>query len=84
MEPQELSDWRKKHGYTQAALGQKLGVTKTAVYRWEKAMREIPSFLHLALRCLELEGGEDKPKGTVKKKTRKEKGTYERQHPEKG
>jgi hypothetical protein len=40
-----------------------LGVKKTTVYRWEKAMRGIPPFLHLALRCLELEGGDLKKKG---------------------
>jgi hypothetical protein len=38
------------------------------VSRWERGVREIPSFLHLALRCLELEGGEIKAKG--KKKTK--------------
>ena len=55
MKPNELLKWRTRHGYTQAELGKLLGVTKITVYRWEKAMREIPPFLHLALRCLELE-----------------------------
>jgi DNA-binding XRE family transcriptional regulator len=61
--PSELKKWRVRHAYTQAELGKMLGVTKTTVYRWEKAMRVIPPFLHLALRCLELEGGERKRKG---------------------
>ncbi len=63
MKPQELSRWRKEQRFTQWELGQKLGVTKTTIYRWEKAMREIPPFLHLALRCLESEGGEINTKG---------------------
>lgn len=71
MEPNELIRWRTEHGYTQFELGQKLGVAKTTVYRWEKAMREIPSFLHLALRCLEYEGGENKARATKTKKERK-------------
>ena len=82
MEPNVLVRWRQERGYTQSELGQKLGVTKTTVYRWEKAMREIPSFLHLALRCLELEGGEKKMKGINKKKKRKE-GKHERKHSKK-
>lgn len=55
MESSELLKWRKRHKYTQSELAQKLGVTKTTVYRWEKAMREIPPFLHLTLKCLEKE-----------------------------
>ena len=37
------------------------------VSRWELGVREIPSFLHLALECLEMKGGESK-KGTQKRK----------------
>jgi DNA-binding XRE family transcriptional regulator len=69
MEPYELARWRNDRGYTQSELGQKLGVTKTTIYRWEKGMRVIPSFLHLALRCLELERGEKDIKGKTRKKT---------------
>lgn len=71
MKPSELIKWRKQNGYSQITLGKALGVSTITVYRWEKAMREIPSFLHLALRCLESEGGEAKTKGTKKKKERK-------------
>lgn len=56
--PDALVKWRKKNGYTQIRLGKELGVTALTVYRWEKAMREIPAFLHLALKYLELKGGE--------------------------
>lgn len=52
MQPSELFKWRKEHGYTRKKLGNSLGVTITTVYRWEKAMREIPPFLHLALEYL--------------------------------
>ena len=57
MNPSDLLKWRKKNGYSQISLGKALGVTTITVYRWEKAMREIPSFLHLALKYLELKGG---------------------------
>lgn len=62
MNPSELIKWRKKNGYSQIRLGKALGVTTITVYRWEKEMREIPSFLHLALNSLELKGGETKTK----------------------
>ncbi len=67
MNPSELVKWRKNQGYTQKGLATLLGVTKTTVYRWEKAMREIPPFLHLALKWLEKKGGEQKPKKEKKK-----------------
>jgi DNA-binding XRE family transcriptional regulator len=63
--PQELVEWRKKNGYSQISLGKALGVSNITIFRWEKEMRAIPSFLHLALKYLELKGG-----GT-KKVTRK-------------
>jgi len=72
MTPSDLLKWRKKNGYTQIRLGKELGVTTITVYRWEKAMREIPSFLHLALNSLELKGGgepQTKTKKGVSKKS---------------
>lgn len=54
MNPTDLLKWRKKNGYTQIKLGNALGVTTITVYRWEKAMREIPPFLYLAIKYLEL------------------------------
>ena len=68
--PDALVKWRKKNGYTQIRLGKKLGVTTLTVYRWEKTMREIPAFLHLALKYLELKGGETEPK--VKRQRKKQ------------
>lgn len=59
----DLLRWRKKQGYTQTELAKLLGTTKTTIYRWEKNMREIPPFLHLALKWLEYEGGELKGEG---------------------
>jgi transcriptional regulator with XRE-family HTH domain len=58
MTPEGLKTWRKSRGYTQAALARALGVIPLTVTRWETGARQIPPFLHLALRCLELEGGE--------------------------
>ncbi len=71
MTSKELKEWRQRTGYTQAQLAQALGVTNVCISRWEReeegeGKRQIPSFLHLALRCLELEGGEQK-KGTKRK-----------------
>lgn len=71
MNPSELLKWRKKNGYTQIRLGKELGVTTLTVYRWEKAMRAIPSFLHLALKYLELKGGEIEVESKRKSKGRK-------------
>ena len=58
LKPSGLVKWRRKNGYTQISLGKVLGVSTITVYRWEKGMREIPSFLHLALKYLEEKGGE--------------------------
>ncbi len=57
MKKEELKLWRTYRGYSQAALAKALGVAVMTVSRWETGLRTIPSFLHLALRCLELEGG---------------------------
>ncbi len=59
LNPSELVEWRKKNGYSQIKLGKVLGVSTITVYRWEKGMREVPSFLHLALKYLEEKGGEE-------------------------
>ena len=67
MTPEELTTWRERTGYSQLALGEALGVTNVCISRWENGARKIPSFLHLALRCLELERGEKEMKGKTKK-----------------
>jgi transcriptional regulator with XRE-family HTH domain len=71
MKPSELVKWRKKQGFSQKKLADMLGVAEVTVFRWEKAMREIPPFLHLALKWLESEGGETKAKGKKKRKEAK-------------
>jgi DNA-binding transcriptional regulator YiaG len=58
MSPQELKGWRERNGYSQQKLADALGVFQVTVARWETGVRKIPSFLRLALRCMELEGGE--------------------------
>ena len=69
--PKELKAWRHKNDYSQGRLAKILGVIPLTVSRWELGVREIPSFLHLALKWLEKEGGELETKGTIKK-TKKE------------
>ena len=83
MTPEELKAWRKKNGYSQGKLAKVLGVIPLTVSRWERGVREIPSFLHLTLECLEKKGGELKAKGTknereVRKHGRKGKGASKR------
>jgi len=69
LKPLELVTWRKQNGYTQISLGKALGVSTITVYRWEKGMRAIPSFLHLALKYLKLKGGELKTQDRQEHKT---------------
>jgi DNA-binding transcriptional regulator YiaG len=66
MKPNELIRWRAKYGLTQSELGAMLGVTKACVSRWETGARHIPSFLHLALKCLKVKKG-GKTQGKTKK-----------------
>jgi len=63
----ELKEWREKHGYSQLKLAKSLGTHVMTISQWERNIRTIPTFLHLALRCLELEGGE-LTKGKSKRK----------------
>jgi DNA-binding XRE family transcriptional regulator len=67
MTPDELKKWRNKNDYSQSQLAKVLGVITLTISRWERGVREIPPFLHLALECLEMRGGETK-KGTPKRK----------------
>jgi transcriptional regulator with XRE-family HTH domain len=68
----QLKAWRSKNLYSQNQLAKVLGVATMTVSRWERGVREIPSFLHLALECLESRGGEIKKKGKRKRIKRKE------------
>ncbi len=64
MQPIELKTWRLKNDWSQAQLASVLGVTNQAVSMWERGVREIPSFLYLALEHLESKGDALKPKTT--------------------
>lgn len=72
MTPDALKRWREKNTYSQSQLASALGVATMTVSRWERGSREVPSFLSLALRALELEGGEKKSRS--KKQSKKEGG----------
>ena len=74
MNPDDLKKWRQRNEYSQPQLAKVLGVIPLTVSRWERGVREIPSFLHLALECLELKGGKMKEKGTQKRKEVKKNG----------
>jgi transcriptional regulator with XRE-family HTH domain len=49
MTPSELVAARTSLGLGQAALARALGMSTTAVWRWEKGERPIPPWLELAL-----------------------------------
>lgn len=72
MTGKELKEWRNKHSLTQMELSKLLGVTWSAVARWEIGVRPISPYLHLALATIarNLKGGEKKY-GMRKKKKRK-------------
>ena len=80
MTPDDLKEWRDKNGYTQVSLARALEVHSITVSKWERGVYEIPSFLHLALRCLEIEGGERNPRDTTTKKEVKPHGKKDKRH----
>ncbi len=53
MMPAQLKTWRKKNNYSQTKLSKILGVDVMTVSRWERGVRDIPPYLHLALECME-------------------------------
>lgn len=67
----EFAQWRTKNYYTRIRLGKSLGVTTITVYRWEKGTSDMPLFLYLALKYLELKGDEIGPEDKRKIKGRK-------------
>ena len=76
MTHKELKAWRESRGYSQEELASTLGVTIVCISRWENKARKIPSFLHLALECLDKKGGDKKSSKNLQalkgKKTKKE------------
>ena len=60
--PEDLKHWRELNGYSQMKLAAALRVSRVTVTRWETGVREIPSFLGLALEALEARGGDRKPR----------------------
>jgi transcriptional regulator with XRE-family HTH domain len=58
MTPAALKKWRSKNGYSQGRLAKVLSVDVMTVSRWERSVGRIPPFLHLALECMEMKGGE--------------------------
>jgi transcriptional regulator with XRE-family HTH domain len=71
MASKDLKKWRAENGYSQSQLAIVLGVAPMTVSRWETGLREIPSFLHLALECLKAKGGELKSSKGMTEKTKK-------------
>ena len=67
MMPEQLKERRRSLNISQAGLAELLGIDVMTVSRWERGIIKIPPFLHLALRCLELEGGE-RLKGAQRKR----------------
>lgn len=55
MTGEELKKWRKANRYSQNRLAKVLNVDVMTVSRWERNVRSIPPFLHLALKYIELE-----------------------------
>jgi len=53
MAPESLQEWRRRQGISQGKLATLLGVNVMTVSRWERGVREIPPFLHLALLAIE-------------------------------
>ena len=72
MKRKELKKWRSSNNYSQSQLARVLGVDVMTISRWERGERKVPSFLALALRALELEGGDVNKKGKRKTRTKKE------------
>ncbi len=71
MKPNDLKRWRRGNGYSQSQLARVLDVAVQTVSRWERGTREIPSFLHLTLECIEKKGGGTRERVTTTKKKRR-------------
>lgn len=42
MTPEVMREWRRRHGLSQTAAGELIGVSRQAVQHWESGDREIP------------------------------------------
>ena len=62
MTSKELKKWREANGYSQSGLAEALSVHIMTVSRWERGVREIPPFLHLALKYLEMQAKKNSKK----------------------
>lgn len=64
MTPKQLRAWRRKNGYSQGRLAETLGVNVMTISRWERGvMKDLPPFLHLALKWVEKERKGKKEEG---------------------
>lgn len=52
MTPAELQQWRRQADLSQSDLAFLLGVHRFTISKWERGDREIPPYLHLALKAL--------------------------------
>ena len=52
---QEFKAWRERLGLSQEGVARELGVTSTAVWRWEHGQREIAPMVRRAMRDVERE-----------------------------
>ncbi len=73
MKSAQLVAWRNRNGYSQAQLAKILSVDVMTISRWERGVRGIPPFLHLALRCVEMKGGDLNKKNIKMKSKRRQK-----------
>jgi transcriptional regulator with XRE-family HTH domain len=80
MTPASLKKWRKSRALTLESMGSLLGVTAVTVSRWERSLRKIPPFLHLALKCISEKGNpegfhwaRDEHRREARKRTRRPK-----------
>jgi transcriptional regulator with XRE-family HTH domain len=81
MTPDQLKSWRIENGYSQRSLADSLGVIVITVSRWETGARDIPPFLHLALKSLPKKGGViRRGRPALSDKTTKKKRKERKQH----
>lgn len=55
MTPEQLREWRERHGWSLRQMADRLGVNYSAVSRWEQGKRRVPNLLDRALHDLERE-----------------------------